>query len=96
VLSYEAIVYIPLLLLLGLVAGGLLRVFVRGAEPGGWALWTLLGAASALLAGVAGHALGMYHEGDPGTFVSPIIGIVTVTAIYQGLMTRRRERSRLV
>jgi uncharacterized membrane protein YeaQ/YmgE (transglycosylase-associated protein family) len=80
---------IILFLLFGLIVGAIARLIVPGREPGGWIMSMLFGIGGAILAGMAGRALGLYREGEPAGFVMSILGAIVIVVGYHAI-TRPR------
>ena len=81
------------MLLIGLVAGGLAKLFMPGDDPGGILVTMLLGVAGSLVAGWLGSALfGWYgpEEAGPGVIAS-IVGAMLLLAGYRMIVARRRR-----
>ncbi len=81
--------HLLLFLVFGLIVGALARMVVPGKEPGGWVISMGIGVAGALLAGVAGHALGFYQEGETAGFFMSFAGAVVLVALYHAVIRRR-------
>jgi uncharacterized membrane protein YeaQ/YmgE (transglycosylase-associated protein family) len=76
-------------LIVGLIIGAIAKALVPGKDPGGIIVTTLLGIVGAMVAGVLGRALGIYHAGDTGPgIIASIIGAVIVLGVYHGLRRR--------
>jgi uncharacterized membrane protein YeaQ/YmgE (transglycosylase-associated protein family) len=85
--------HLLLFLVFGLIVGALARMVVPGKEPGGWVISMALGVAGALIAGVAGHALGFYQEGEPAGFFMSFVGAVVLVVLYHAVIRRRGARA---
>jgi uncharacterized membrane protein YeaQ/YmgE (transglycosylase-associated protein family) len=82
-------------ILIGLLAGAIAKLLLRGDQPGGIIVTTIVGIVGALVAGFIAQALGF---GDPidefwdfSTWVAAIIGAVVLLLIWQAVAGRRRE-----
>jgi len=81
------------MLIVGLAAGVLAKIVMPGRQGGGVLLTMLLGIAGAVVAGLAGHALGWYRETDEGPgIIASAVGAFLILAIY-GLLSRQRRGS---
>ncbi len=89
----RASMHLLLFLVFGLIVGALARMVVPGKEPGGWIISMALGVAGALVAGVAGHALGFYQEGEPAGFFMSFVGAVILVGLYHAVIRRRGARA---
>ncbi len=76
------------MLLIGLVVGALAKLIMPGKDPGGVIVTMLIGVAGSLIAGLLGHAVGWYKEGQSAGFIASIVGAVLLLAIYR-LVVRR-------
>jgi uncharacterized membrane protein YeaQ/YmgE (transglycosylase-associated protein family) len=77
-------------LIVGLVVGVIAKLIHPGKDPGGIIVTALIGIVGSLVAGFAGRALGIYHEGDAGPgVIASVIGAVLLLVIYRAA-TRRR------
>jgi len=78
------IVFLLYLLLVGVVAGNLARLFVPGPDPMTFAATLLLGVAGSLMGGVVGAFL---FNGRlilaPGGIVSSVIGAILALLVYR-------------
>ena len=81
------------LILVGLVAGALAKLFMPGDDPGGIIVTILLGIAGALIAGFLGRAVGWYGPGDAGPGVlAAIVGSMLLLGLYR-LVRRGRPQA---
>jgi uncharacterized membrane protein YeaQ/YmgE (transglycosylase-associated protein family) len=85
----EALMHMILFLIFGLIVGALARFLVRGREPGGWVVSTLLGVAGSFTGAFLGRELGLYRSGEPAGFVMSVLGAVLLLVLYH-VVTRRR------
>ena len=76
-------------LLIGLVVGAIAKLLMRGPDPGGFVVTTLLGIAGALVAKYLGQALGFYAEGQPAGFIASVVGAVLLLWIYRMVKARQ-------
>jgi uncharacterized membrane protein YeaQ/YmgE (transglycosylase-associated protein family) len=77
-------------LIVGLVVGAIAKVLMPGKDPGGFIVTMLLGVAGAVVAGLLGSALGIYHRGDTGPgIIASVIGSVILLAVYRAVAGRR-------
>lgn len=81
--------YILWAIVVGLVVGALAKVLMPGRDPGGIVVTMLLGIAGAVLAGVAGRALGWYGQQQAPGIIASIIGAMLILLIYRVLVRRR-------
>ena len=80
---------------LGLIGGVIAKAILRGDQPGGIVVTTLLGIAGAMIGGAIAKALGF---GDPideffdlSTWLAAIIGSIILLVLW-GMVTGRRRR----
>jgi uncharacterized membrane protein YeaQ/YmgE (transglycosylase-associated protein family) len=72
------------MILVGLVAGALAKLFMPGDDPGGIFVTILLGVAGALVAGWLGQAVGWYGPDDPGPgILAAIVGSMLLLLLYR-------------
>ena len=77
-------------LIVGLVVGAIAKAIMPGKDPGGFVITMLLGVAGAVVAGLLGSALGIYHRGDTGPgIIASVIGSVILLALYRVVAGRR-------
>jgi uncharacterized membrane protein YeaQ/YmgE (transglycosylase-associated protein family) len=76
-------------ILIGFIIGLIARALVRGPQPAGFVLTTLLGIAGALLAHWIGTAFGWYLPDQPAGFIASVIGAVLVLSVYVSFRRRR-------
>ena len=81
--------------LLGLIGGAIAKAILRGDQPGGIVVTTLVGIAGAMIGGGIAKALGF---GDPideffdlSTWLAAIIGSIILLVLW-GMLTGRRRR----
>lgn len=80
------------MILIGLVAGALAKLFMPGRDPGGIIVTILLGIAGAIVAGWLGRAVGWYGPDDTGPgLIAAIIGAMLLLFVYRLAISRRRE-----
>jgi uncharacterized membrane protein YeaQ/YmgE (transglycosylase-associated protein family) len=77
------------MLVIGLVVGAVARFLLPGRDPGGIVTTMLLGIAGSIVAGILGHALGLYHESWVGGFIASIIGAMLLLLVYRLLLGSR-------
>ena len=77
------------MIIIGLIVGALAKFLMPGKDPGGIIVTILLGVLGAVLAGVAGRALGLYAEGAPAGFLASLLGAIVLLVIYR-LLTKNR------
>ena len=78
-------------LIVGLVVGAIAKAIMPGKDPGGIIVTMLLGVAGAMVAGLLGSALGIYHRGATGPgIIASVIGSVILLALYRAVVGRRR------
>jgi uncharacterized membrane protein YeaQ/YmgE (transglycosylase-associated protein family) len=76
-------------LIVGLIVGAIAKALTPGKDPGGIIVTALLGIGGAMVAGVLGRALGVYHAGDAGPgIIASVIGAVIVLAVYHAVRRR--------
>lgn len=77
-------------LIIGLVVGVIAKALMPGKDPGGIIITALLGIVGAMVAGVLGRTLGIYHSGDTGPgIIASVIGAVIVLAIYHAVRRKK-------
>jgi uncharacterized membrane protein YeaQ/YmgE (transglycosylase-associated protein family) len=82
------------MILVGLIAGALAKLFMPGDDPGGIIVTILLGIAGALVAGWLGRAVGWYGPGDAGPgIIAAIVGAMLLLLLYRLIRTRRPTRT---
>jgi uncharacterized membrane protein YeaQ/YmgE (transglycosylase-associated protein family) len=80
------------MLVVGLVAGALAKLFMPGDDPGGIIVTMLLGIAGAFAAGFLGRAVGWYGPNDAGPgILAAIVGSMLLLALYR-VIRRRTPR----
>lgn len=80
------------MILIGLVAGALAKLFMPGRDPGGIIVTILLGIAGAIVAGWLGRAVGWYGPDDTGPgLIAAILGAMLLLFVYRMAIGRRRE-----
>lgn len=80
------------MILIGLVAGALAKLFMPGRDPGGIIVTILLGIAGAIVAGWLGRAVGWYGPDDTGPgLIAAIVGAMLLLLVYRFAVGRRRE-----
>lgn len=67
---------------LGLVAGVLAKLIVRGKNPGGCVVTILLGVAGALLAGYVGRVAGFYGPAERAGWIAATLGAAAILIVY--------------
>jgi len=79
------------MLIVGLIAGALAKLFMPGKDPGGIVITMLLGVAGSFLAGFLLRAVGHGRQGYGGAgIIGSIIGAMIILGIYR-LIVRRRH-----
>jgi uncharacterized membrane protein YeaQ/YmgE (transglycosylase-associated protein family) len=81
--------HILITLVVGLLVGGLAKLFMPGRDPGGMLVTMLIGVAGSFVAGFVGHALGWYAVGDGPGIIASILGAVLLLALYRVVARRR-------
>jgi uncharacterized membrane protein YeaQ/YmgE (transglycosylase-associated protein family) len=76
------------MLIVGLIAGGLAKLFMPGKDPGGLGVTLLLGLAGSFLAGFVMRAAGWYRDQAGAGIIASTIGAFVLLAIYR-LLTGR-------
>ncbi|MGE5179787.1 MAG: GlsB/YeaQ/YmgE family stress response membrane protein [Bacteroidota bacterium] len=79
-------------IIIGLIVGALAKLIMPGRDGGGILMTIVLGIAGALLAGWAGHAMGLFDRGQGPGIIASIIGAVVLLAIYRAV-THNRSRT---
>lgn len=69
-------------LLIGFVVGFIAKFIIRGKDPGGVIVTTLLGIAGAFVATYLGHFSGWYKAGESAGFLGAIVGAVILLGAY--------------
>jgi uncharacterized membrane protein YeaQ/YmgE (transglycosylase-associated protein family) len=79
------------MILIGLVAGALAKLFMPGDDPGGIVMTIVIGIAGAVIAGWLGRAvLGWYGPGQAGPgLIASIVGAMVLLGIYRAVTGRR-------
>ena len=77
------------MILIGLVAGALAKLFMPGRDPGGIIVTILLGIAGAIVAGWLGRAVGWYGPDDGAGFIAAIVGAFVLLLLYRVILRRR-------
>ena len=81
------------MIVVGLIAGALAKLFMPGDDPGGIIVTILLGIAGALVAGWLGSAVGWYGPEDTGPgILASIVGAMLLLTAYR-LLRGGRGRS---
>ncbi len=84
-------------IILGLLAGGIAKAIMPGADPGGFIVTAIIGIVGALLGGFLAAALFDAHPLDEffdiSTWLTAIIGAIVLLVIYR-LVTDRSAGSR--
>lgn len=76
-------------LLVGLAVGAIARLIMPGRDPAGLLITSLLGVAGAVVAWVAGRAIGWYDANHAGPgFIASILGALAVLAVYRTVSGR--------
>jgi len=79
------------MLIVGLIAGALAKLFMPGKDPGGIVITMLLGVAGSVLAGFLGRAAGWYRSPGQGPgIIASIVGAMILLGIYRLIVHRRR------
>jgi uncharacterized membrane protein YeaQ/YmgE (transglycosylase-associated protein family) len=78
-------------IIIGGIAGLIAKAIMPGRDPGGCIITILLGIAGAVLAGFAGHALGMDPQNRGASWIAAIVGAIVILFIYR-LVAGRRDR----
>jgi uncharacterized membrane protein YeaQ/YmgE (transglycosylase-associated protein family) len=84
--------HIIYMLVIGLVVGALAKLVMPGKDPGGILITMAIGVAGALLAGMLGHAVGWYENGEGAGIIASILGSVALLAIYRAVAGHRLSR----
>lgn len=72
------------MILIGLVAGALAKLFMPGRDPGGIIVTILLGIAGSVVAGWIGSAIGWYAVDDPGPgLIASVLGAMLLLLLYR-------------
>lgn len=81
---------IALFVAFGLLIGGLSWWFARGKEVGGWVASVLVGVVGGLVGGFFGRVVGPSRDGEPTPLLMSLVVAISLSAIYQVVMRRRR------
>src|SRR5205814_3498965 len=76
------------MIVVGLIVGALAKLIMPGHDPGGVIVTILLGIGGSVIAGLIGHAVGWYGEGEPVGFIASVIGAIIILAIYRVIIGR--------
>jgi uncharacterized membrane protein YeaQ/YmgE (transglycosylase-associated protein family) len=76
-------------IIIGLVVGVLAKFLMPGRDPGGFIVTVLLGIAGAFVAGLIGHSLGWYQEGQGAGIIASVLGAMLLLFIYRMVAGRR-------
>jgi uncharacterized membrane protein YeaQ/YmgE (transglycosylase-associated protein family) len=82
------------MIIVGFIVGAIAKLIMPGKDPGGIIVTILLGIAGSVVAGWAGHALGLYAEGSGAGIIASIIGALVLLAIYRVVTGRGISRRR--
>ncbi len=78
------------MIIVGLLAGGLAKLFMPGDDPGGIIVTILIGIAGSLVAGYLGRAAGWYGPEDTGPgIIASIAGAMLLLFLYRVVRGRR-------
>jgi uncharacterized membrane protein YeaQ/YmgE (transglycosylase-associated protein family) len=79
------------MLIVGLVAGALAKLFMPGKDPGGILVTMGLGVLGSFVAGFLGRGLGFYRTpGSSPGIIASILGAMLLLAVYR-LVIRARD-----
>jgi uncharacterized membrane protein YeaQ/YmgE (transglycosylase-associated protein family) len=82
------------MLIVGLIAGALAKLFMPGKDPGGIIVTMLLGVAGSFVAGFIGRAVGWYRMPGSGPgIIASIIGAMLLLLIYRLVIGNRTRRT---
>ncbi len=76
-------------LIIGLIVGGIAKLFMPGRDPGGCIITILLGIAGAFIAGYLGRLVGWYQSGQTAGFIASVIGAMILLLIYRMISGKR-------
>lgn len=80
------------MILIGLVAGALAKLFMPGRDPGGIIVTILLGIAGAVVAGWIGSAIGWYDIDDAGPgLIASVLGAMLLLLLYRMFVGRHAK-----
>lgn len=68
-------------LIIGFIVGLIARALMRGPNPSGIILTTLLGICGAFVGQYLGVALGLYQEDQPAGFIMSVVGAIVILAL---------------
>jgi uncharacterized membrane protein YeaQ/YmgE (transglycosylase-associated protein family) len=78
-------------IVIGLLAGVVAKLLMRGKDPGGFIITILLGIAGAFVATGLGQALGWYGPDDEAGFIGAVVGAVIILIVYRMVVGRQRR-----
>ena len=78
------------IVVIGFVAGVIARLLMPGPnKPKGFLVSTLLGIAGALLASLAGHAVGFYRLHQGAGFIGATVGALVILFVWHRLVAAK-------
>ncbi|HMS64929.1 MAG TPA: GlsB/YeaQ/YmgE family stress response membrane protein [Ignavibacteria bacterium] len=69
--------------IIGVIVGGIAKLFMPGKDVGGFFVTMLIGIAGSFLASFLGSAVGWYKDGDTAGFITSILGAMLLLFIYR-------------
>jgi len=70
-------------LIVGLVVGAIAKWLMPGRDPGGTIITMLVGVAGSVIANFAGHAAGLYAQGEKAGLLASVLGAIALLAVYR-------------
>jgi uncharacterized membrane protein YeaQ/YmgE (transglycosylase-associated protein family) len=74
--------------IIGLVIGAIAKLLMPGKDPGGFIVTILLGIAGSFMAGIIGHAMHWYGDGQPAGFAAAVAGAILLLFLYRMFLRR--------
>jgi uncharacterized membrane protein YeaQ/YmgE (transglycosylase-associated protein family) len=84
---------IVMMLVVGLVIGVVAKLLMPGRDPGGILATIALGIAGAVGAGLVGHEMGWYANGQRAGLVASVLGAIVLLALYRAFLGARARRA---
>lgn len=78
-------------IVIGFVIGLVAKFVTPGRDPGGFIVTILIGIAGAVIASVAGQALGIYQPGQPAGFIGSVLGAIALLIVLRLLRSGNRQ-----
>ncbi len=77
--------------LIGLIAGALAKLVMKGKDPGGFWVSMALGVAGALLVKYGGQVLGLWDDTHSTGLIGAFVGAVILLWIYRMIQSRKAQ-----